>query len=183
MGTTPALHRHEARPPYIFRISNKCTAREGSEKRGIARRCSASFFNYVQPPLGRAALEEALALPPRLSATLRLLSRTRGSPPPPPPPPLPPFQPPPDPSRNPLTTSFHPFIRRSLLFLGRKKILIGSRDSLAARHLACLTLLLVIVIPFPPASRITLPARLLTREIDPSNVESTLDARDLRWHR
>lgn len=48
------LHRREARPPYIFRIWNKCTV---GRKRG-ARRCSASFFNYVQPPLGRAALEE-----------------------------------------------------------------------------------------------------------------------------
>lgn len=149
-----------------------------SEKRGFARRCSASFFNYVQPPLGRAALEEArspLAFRPP-SAFLVELAALLPSPPP--------FLPPTDPSRNPLTTSFHLFIRRSLLFLG-KKILIGSRDSLAVYHLACLALLLVIIIPFPPASRITLkhPACLLTCEINPSNIESTLDARDLRWHR
>lgn len=38
------LHRRETRPPYIFRIWNKYTV---GRKRG-ARRCSASFFNYVQ---------------------------------------------------------------------------------------------------------------------------------------
>lgn len=31
--------------------------------RGLQRRCSASFFNYVQPPLGRAALRRTLHTP------------------------------------------------------------------------------------------------------------------------
>lgn len=85
------------------------------EGRGIVRRCSASFFNYVQPLL---ASRPRRGYPLRLSATLRLLGRTRDSPP------LLILL---SPSRNPLTTLFHPFICRSPLVF-EKKILIESRE-------------------------------------------------------
>lgn len=89
------LHCHEFAHPIfsVFEIS-------APRKRGwdCKTGCSASFFNYVQPPLGRATLQEVCLL--CLSATLRLLL------------------PPPDfsPSfhgslRNSLTSSFYLYIR------------------------------------------------------------------------
>lgn len=51
-------------------------------------------------------------------------------------------------------------------------------------HPACLPLLHIIVPSLSPALLITLaPTTVFTHEINPSNVESTLDAPDLRWHR
>lgn len=93
---------------------------------------------------------------------------------------------------SPPTTLFHPFICRCLPFFIRR-ILIESRDIRRHTHSLChftvyhparLSLLHVIVPSLPPASLITLtPASLLTHKINPSNIESTLNAHDLRWHR
>lgn len=52
---------------YIFHIWNKCTG-------GLQDGCPASFFNYVQSPLGQAALEKVAATPLYLQSTLHFLS-------------------------------------------------------------------------------------------------------------
>lgn len=122
--------------------------------------------------------------PLRFSATLRLLGRTSDSPPL-----LLALR------ANPLTMLFHPFIYHSSLFF-KRKILIECRDISARTHthtltsssscgiFACLLLLYIIVPSISPASVITLILISgFTHKINPSNVESTLDAHDLRWHR
>lgn len=72
------LHRHETRPPYIFRIWNKCTGRRtegGGLQDGVP---PPSLITYSRP--SRASRPRG-GYPLRRSATLRLLGRICDSPP------------------------------------------------------------------------------------------------------
>lgn len=151
----PPLSRFRTTPAYIaMKLAHPIFSVSGISapvgRQGDCKTCSASFFNYVQPPLTSRPRGDC---PLRLSATLRLLGRTRDSPP------LLILL---SPSRNPLTILFHPFICRSPL-LFEKKILIKSRDTctlslflFAVRHPACLPRLHVIILSISPASLIAL---------------------------